>query len=101
MFNIPEKRAIKFKKEYEPKPGVDIAVVSLEEAVDSDMVTTVTPATEPFISPELVSSGTHLNGVGADSKTKIEFEPEVLKKSRIFIDDLSQCMHSGEIYQGF
>jgi len=42
----------------------------------------------------------HLNGVGADSKTKIEFEPEVLKKSRIFVDDLAQCIHSGEIYQG-
>ncbi|HJH25799.1 MAG TPA: ornithine cyclodeaminase family protein, partial [Methanophagales archaeon] len=45
--------------------------------------------------------GVHLNGVGADSKTKIEFAPEVLKKSsRIFIDDLAQCIHSGEIYRG-
>jgi alanine dehydrogenase len=100
VFNIPEKGARKFKKVYETELGIDITVVSLEEAVNSDIVTTVTPATEPFISPELVSPGTHLNGVGADSKTKIEFEPEVLKKSRIFIDDLSQCVHSGEIYQG-
>jgi alanine dehydrogenase len=100
VFNIPEKRARNFKKVYETELGIDITVVSLEEAVHSDIVTTVTPATEAFISPELVSPGMHLNGVGADSKTKIEFEPEVLKKSRIFIDDLSQCMHSGEIYQG-
>jgi len=101
VFNISEQEARKFKKQYEPEWGVDIAVVSLEEAVDSDVVTTVTTATEPFISPELVKTGTHLNGVGADSKTKIEFAPEVLKKSsRIFIDDLAQCIHSGEIYQG-
>ncbi len=24
----------------------------------------------------------------------------MLKRSRIFIDDLAQCIHSGEIYQG-
>ncbi len=100
VFNITEQQARKFKEKYEPEFGIDIAVVGLEEAVHSDIVTTVTTATEPFISPELISSGMHLNGVGADSKTKIEFEPGVLKKSRIFIDDLSQCMHSGEIYQG-
>ena len=100
VFNITEQQARKFKKKYETELGIDIAVVSLEEAVDSDIVTTVTTATEPFIFPELITSGMHLNGVGADSKTKIEFDPEVLKKSRIFIDDLSQCRHSGEIYQG-
>jgi alanine dehydrogenase len=100
VFNITEQRAIQFKADYEAELGIDIAVVSLEEAVDSDIVTTVTTATEPFISPELIAPGMHLNGVGADSKTKIEFDPRVLKKARIFVDDLSQCMHSGEIYQG-
>ena len=100
VFDITERQARDFKKQYEPEFCVDIAVVGLEEAVDSDIVTTVTPATKPFISPELVKTGTHLNGVGADSKTKIEFEPGVLKKSKIFIDGLAQCIHSGEIYQG-
>jgi len=100
VFNITEQQARKFKKRYEPELGIDIAVVSLKEAVSSDIVTTVTTATEPFIFPELITSGMHLNGVGADSKAKIEFDPEVLKKARIFIDDLSQCMHSGELYQG-
>jgi len=39
----------------------------------SDIVTTLTAAMEPFISSDLIRPGTHLNGVGADSKTKIEF----------------------------
>jgi alanine dehydrogenase len=77
-----------------------MAVVKLKEAVDSDILTTVTPATKPFIFPEMVRPGMHLNGVGADSKTKIEFDPEVLRTSRIFVDDLTQCIHSGEVYQG-
>ena len=100
VFNRTEQRAIRFKESYESEFGVDIAVVGLEDAMDSDIVTTLTPATEPFISSDLIRQGTHLNGVGADSKTKIEFEPEVLKKSKIVIDDLAQCIHSGEIYQG-
>jgi alanine dehydrogenase len=100
VFNITEQRARDFRAKYEPEFGIDIAVVALEDAVDSDIVTTVTPATEPFIAPELIRSGMHLNGVGADSKTKIEFDPKVLKKVRIFIDDFSQCVHSGEIYRG-
>lgn len=99
-FDTSEQQAINFKEEYEAEFGIDITVVGLEDAVDSDIVTTVTTATEPFISAELISPGMHLNGVGADSKTKIEFDPEVLKKSKIFVDALSQCMHSGEIYQG-
>jgi alanine dehydrogenase len=100
VFNRTEQRAIRFKESYESEFGVDIAVVDLKDAMDSDIVTTLTPATEPFISSDLIRQGTHLNGVGADSKTKIEFEPEVLKKSKIVIDDLAQCIHSGEIYQG-
>ena len=98
MFNRTEQRAIKFKAEYERDFGIEIAIVSMGDAMESDI--TVTPATKPFISPDLIKPGMHLNGVGADSKTKIEFEPEVLKKSRIFVDDLAQCIHSGEIYQG-
>jgi alanine dehydrogenase len=100
VYNRTEQRARDFKELYEEEFGVDISIVSLEEAVDSDIVTTLTTATEPFIPPHLIKSGMHLNGVGADSKSKIEFDPEVLKKSRIFVDDFAQCIHSGEVYQG-
>ena len=100
VYDAIGQRARKFKESHEREMGIEISIVSLEDAMDSDIITTVTPATKPFISPEQIKPGMHLNGVGADSKAKIEFDPEVLKKSRIFIDDLSQCIHSGEIYQG-
>jgi alanine dehydrogenase len=93
-------RASAFKVQYEREFGVDMAVVKLHDAVDSDILTTVTPATKPFVSPEMLRPGMHLNGVGADSKTKIEFAPEVLRNARIVVDDLTQCIHSGEVYQG-
>ncbi len=100
VHDMTEERARKFKEMYEPEFGVDISVASLEEVMESDILTTITPATEPFISPAMVRAGMHLNGVGADSKTKIEFEPEVLKNCKIVVDAFSQSIHSGEIYQG-
>jgi alanine dehydrogenase len=100
VYNRTEQRARAFKELYEEEFGVDIRVVSLEEAVDSDIVTTLTTATEPFIPPHLIKPGMHINGVGADSKSKIEFDPDILKKCRIFVDDFAQCIHSGEVYQG-
>jgi alanine dehydrogenase len=100
VFDLTEQRARAFKEKYEPEFGIDISVGGLEDVMCSDIVTTVTPATKPFIAPEMVRAGMHLNGIGADSKTKIEFDPEVLKKCEIFVDELAQCIHSGEIYQG-
>jgi alanine dehydrogenase len=100
VFDLTEERARAFKERYEPEFKVETDVVDMEEAVDSDILTTVTPATEPFIDPGMIKPGMHLNGVGADSKTKIEFDPDVLKKAKIVVDDLAQCIHSGEVYQG-
>lgn len=100
VFDLTEQRARAFKERYEPEFDVETAVVDMEDVVDSDILTTITPATEPFIFSDMVKPGMHLNGVGADSKTKIEFHPDVLKKSTIVVDDLAQCIHSGEVYQG-
>jgi len=96
------KDAMENFKSYEKEFGVEIVISnSVEEAInDSDIVTTLTPTTEPFISSKLITNGMHVNGVGADSKHKIEFEPEVLKKSKIFVDDMEQCINSGEVCQG-
>jgi len=97
--DISEDCAKRFKEKYEKEFGVEVICTNLENTMDSDILTTITPSTKPFISPELVKTGTHINGVGADSKIKIEFEPNVLKKSKVFVDCLSQCIHSGEVYR--
>jgi alanine dehydrogenase len=100
VFDLTEERARAFKANYESEFGVDTALVDLEDVINSDILTTVTPATKPFIFSDMIRPGMHLNGVGADSKTKIEFDPDVLKKAKIVVDDRAQCIHSGEVYQG-
>lgn len=101
VFDVFKESAEKFKN-YEKEFGVDIIVAdSVEDAIkDSGIITTITPATEPFISADIIVDGMHINGVGADSIHKIEFEPSVLKKSKVFVDDFEQCINSGEVHQG-
>lgn len=64
---------------------------------DKDIVVTTTPSRKPIVRPEWVSPGTHINAIGADAKGKEELSPALLKKSRIFVDDRDQAVHSGEI----
>ena len=87
------------KNEFEDIP---INAVLLKELLySSDIITTLTPATKPFIKNEDVAWKTHINAVGADSKDKIEFESEILLDSTIIVDNIEQCVHSGgEIYHG-
>ena len=95
----------RFKKIFdtcESENGVTIKNTSNRDICkNSDIITTLTPVREPYIKIEDVSLRTHINAVGADSKDKNEFEPEILLDSTIVCDNIEQCVHSGgEIYHG-
>ncbi len=72
-------------------------VVSLEEAGGADIVCTATPSRTPFLRPEWIRSGAHINAMGADAPGKQELFPEVLKQAAVYIDDIHQATGSGEI----
>jgi len=74
-----------------------IKVSSLEQAVRSDVVCTVTPARGPVVKKEMVFPGTHINAIGADAEGKEELEPAVLKMATVVVDDLRQASKAGEI----
>lgn len=71
--------------------------VSLEKACDADVVVTTTPARKPIVRSEWVHEGTHINAIGADAPGKEELDPALLLRSRVFVDDPAQALHSGEI----
>ncbi len=66
-------------------------------AAESDVIVTQTPATGPVVMDEWVREGTHIAAMGADMEGKQELEGKLLKRSRIFVDDLRQCIRDGEI----
>ena len=44
-----------------------------------------------------IRAGTHINAIGADAKGKQELEVELLKNAKVFVDDIEQASHSGEV----
>jgi alanine dehydrogenase len=63
----------------------------------ADVVVTVTPAREPLVKDEWVAPGTHIAALGADKGGDQELDARILKRSRIFVDDIRQCRTDGEI----
>ncbi len=78
-------------------PEFSIRNCSLQEAVASDIVCTLTPSRSPIIKPEWLNAGTHINAVGADAAGKEELDPLILKKAIVVVDDLKQATTGGEI----
>ncbi len=70
---------------------------SIEEAVSSDIVCTLTPSKSPILKEEWIKPGTHINAVGADAKGKEELGPSILNKAMVVVDDLGQASVAGEM----
>ena len=66
-------------------------------AENSDIITTLTPSKEPIIFDDWIMEGTHINAIGADAPGKQELDPNILRRSKIVVDDLEQTVHSGEV----
>lgn len=75
----------------------DARSVPLEKACNCDLLVTTTPSRLPVVRSEWVQEGTHINAIGADAPGKQELDPLLLKRGLVFVDDLSQALHSGEI----
>jgi alanine dehydrogenase len=71
---------------------------SVRKAVEgADIVVTTTPSRKPLVMEDMVSSGTHINCIGADAFGKEEIDLSILKRAKIVIDDWDQAFHRGEI----
>lgn len=70
---------------------------SPSDAASCDIVSTLTPVREPIIPADAVGEETHINAIGADAPGKQELDPAILESGTVVIDDLEQCIHSGEV----
>ncbi|NWF78160.1 MAG: ornithine cyclodeaminase family protein [Chloroflexi bacterium] len=78
-------------------PQFSIRSCSIEEAVASDIVCTLTPSLKPIVKREWIVAGSHINAIGADAPGKQELDPLILKEAIVVVDDLKQASTSGEI----
>jgi alanine dehydrogenase len=70
---------------------------ALDDALECDVVTCVTPGHEPVVTESVLRPGIHLNMLGADGPGKAEAEPAAVARCRLFCDEWNQASHGGEL----
>jgi len=64
----------------------------------AQVVATATPATEPLFRSGVLEPGAHLSAVGSVTHDMCEWDPELARSARIFVDDRAACLaESGEL----
>ncbi|MCA1915204.1 MAG: ornithine cyclodeaminase family protein [Methanospirillum hungatei] len=74
-----------------------IRSTDIESAAGADVLLTVTPSKTPLIHDAWIADGAHINAMGADAPGKQELDPAILKRADVFVDDMDQAVHSGEV----
>jgi alanine dehydrogenase len=76
--------------------GAEVAA-SREEAVDADLLVTVTPGRAIVLGLGSLRPGQHASLMGADGPGKAEIAVEELARVRVFCDDWEQASHNGDL----
>jgi alanine dehydrogenase len=90
---------------YDPDPEaagrlageLDWEAGSREDALACDVVTCVTPGSEPVVLESDLRPGLHLNMLGADGPGKAEAETAAVARAELFCDEWEQASHGGEL----
>jgi alanine dehydrogenase len=72
-------------------------MTDIETAAGADVLLTVTASKTPLVKDEWVSDGAHINAMGADAPGKQELDPALLVRAAVYVDDMQQAVHSGEV----
>ncbi len=88
-------RAQAFVKKESTRHSLDfIAVATVREAVDgADIVCTVTSSSQPVLSGDWISPGTHINAVGSSVSVARELDAEAVRRSRLFVDRMESALN--------
>ncbi|MGQ9463846.1 MAG: ornithine cyclodeaminase family protein [Candidatus Fervidibacter sp.] len=99
VWSLDENLAWQVKRDLEPQVEVEIKVCPNPESAvrEADAIVTTTPSQKPVVQNDWVSEGVHFTCIGADAPGKQELDPAILKRARIFLDDMAQGMESGEV----
>jgi ornithine cyclodeaminase/alanine dehydrogenase-like protein (mu-crystallin family) len=78
---------------------LEVAGSAAQAVEGSEVLITVTSASEPVVREDWVFKGTHITAIGADSPEKCELMGQVLAKAdKVIVDRLDQCLRLGEIH---
>jgi alanine dehydrogenase len=99
IYDVVPQASSDYVKEMANKYDFEVEKVdSPEQAIkDVDVVITATPSTQPYVSNEWIKDGVHINAIGADTPGKQELDAAIVRRSKVVVDSLAQCVERGEI----
>lgn len=98
-FDLVPSASKSFVEEMSRELGIDVEEVGsvVEAAKNSDIIVTCTPSAKPLLTAEMISKGTHVSAIGADTASKREIDTSVLKKvDKIVVDFRDQAFVVGD-----
>jgi len=105
VYGRDTERREKFASETSARFGISVKAVTtpIEATADVSIICTATTATQPVMSGDSVSPGTHINAIGANHMKKRELDAATVAKcSRIYVDSIEQSrQEAGDLVLGF
>ncbi|MES2583682.1 MAG: ornithine cyclodeaminase [Pseudomonadota bacterium] len=106
LFDVDTRATAKLLRNLQNNPDTNslrlVVCTSTVEAVrGADIVTTVTAdkTNATIITPEMLTPGMHINGVGGDCPGKTEIHADVLRAARVFVEYEPQTRVEGDLQQ--
>jgi ornithine cyclodeaminase len=103
LFDIDAAATAKLQRNLHGVPRLRVLACgsAAQAARGADIVTTVTAdkARAAIITPDMLSSGMHINAVGGDCPGKTELHPDVLRAARVIVEYEPQTRVEGDIQQ--
>lgn len=99
VYDLRREAAERFAEEARQKYGLPVTVCgSVREAArDADIICTLTPAKEAYLTADMVKPGAHVNAVGTFSPTTREAASDLVAQSRLYADQVAAVKReSGE-----
>jgi len=86
-------------------PGINAEIEftnDLDVLKEVDIICTATNSEKPLFSKSHLKAGTHINAIGSFQPNMQEIDPEIIKSSRIYLDDNDACLNeSGDFVKAF
>ncbi len=103
VYDLDSGRSARYAEEMSENLGVPVSALKEPEGVvlESDVLITATPATEPIVRARSLHPGLHITAMGTDSPYKQELDSDALARADLLVCDLkAQCFERGELYHG-
>lgn len=99
VYDLYPQAAERYAREMEEKYGIPVHVASsvAEAVAQADIICTLCPAKEAYLTKDMVKPGVHINAVGTFSPTTREVASDLIAASRLYSDHTSATRtESGE-----